>query len=222
MVVIADDRSIIITDTNIHNLKINQNRTFREINTWFKPNLLILNFQKSQYIEFRTRNNHYKSPTWIEYDHRSITATSETKFLGLIIDDTSNLSWKQHTDYVINKLASACFAIRNIRSLVPLDTLRSIYFAHVHSIMSYGIMFWGGSTNARKVFLMQKRIIRVMMNRRPRYSCSKIVKTMKIMTFYSQYIYALLLFMINNKNVFMSYMSIKLEYMVICICLWLI
>jgi hypothetical protein len=51
---------------------------------------------------------------WIEYDHRSITATSETKFLGLIIND--NLSWKQHTDYIINKLASACFAIRNIRS----------------------------------------------------------------------------------------------------------
>jgi hypothetical protein len=120
----------------------------------------------------------------IEYDHRSITAITETKFLGLIIDDT--VSWKQHSEYIVNKLASACFASRNIRSLVTLDTLRSIYFAHVHSIMSYGIMFWGGSTNAQKVFLMLKRIIRVMMNRRPRDSCRKIFKMMKIMTFYSQ------------------------------------
>jgi hypothetical protein len=120
----------------------------------------------------------------------------------LIIDD--NLSWKQHCEYIINKLASTCFAVRNIRSLVTLDTLRAIYFSHVHSIMSYGIMFWGGFTNVQKVFLMLKRIIRVMMNRRPRDSCRKIFKTMEIMTFYSQYIYALLLFMINNKNVFMT------------------
>jgi hypothetical protein len=83
---------------------------------------------------------------------RGMNMTSETKFLGLIIDD--NLSWKQHVYYIINKLTSACFAIRNIRSLVTvtLDTLRSIYFAHVHSIMGYGIMFWGGSTNVQKVF----------------------------------------------------------------------
>jgi hypothetical protein len=65
-------------------------------------------------------------------------------------------------------------------------------------------MFWGGSTNAQKVFLMRKRIIRVMMNRTPRDSCRKMFKTMKIMTFYSQYICALLLFMINNTNLFMT------------------
>jgi hypothetical protein len=87
MVLYADDISIIITVTNIHNFKINLNRTFMEINTWFRANLLTLNFQKTQYIEFWTRNG-YKSPMW----------TSETKFLGLIIDD--NLSWK-HIDYII-------------------------------------------------------------------------------------------------------------------------
>jgi hypothetical protein len=58
---------------------------------------------------------------------------------------------------------------------------------------------------------MQKRIIIVMMNRRPRDSCRKIFRTMKIMTFYSQYIYALLLFMINNKNLFMTNSEL-LEY----------
>jgi hypothetical protein len=34
MLLYDDDISIIITDTNIHNFKINLNRTFREINTW--------------------------------------------------------------------------------------------------------------------------------------------------------------------------------------------
>jgi hypothetical protein len=148
VVLYADDASIVITDTNIRSYKITLNRTCGEVNTWFNANLLTLNFQKTQYMEFRARNC-YKSPTLIEYDHRSITATTETKFLGLIID---NLSWKQHSEYIINKLASACFAIRNIRSWVTLDTLKSIYFAHVHFIMSYCITFWGVLLMRRKSF----------------------------------------------------------------------
>jgi hypothetical protein len=122
--------------------------------------------------------------------------------MGLIIDDT--LSWNQHIYYIINKLCAACYVIRNIKYTVTIEMLRLIYFAHVHSIISYGIMSWGSVSLAQKVFIMQKRIIRVITDMRPRDSCREIFKRMKIMTFYSQYIlvYALLLFVINNKNLF--------------------
>jgi hypothetical protein len=153
VVLYADDRSIVITDTNIHNFKINLIRTFGEINTWFNANLLTVNSQKkTHYIEFWTKND-YKSPTLIEYDQRSVTVTVETKFLGSIIDD--NLYWEQHREYIINKLALVCYAVRNIRSSVTLDKLRSIYFTHVYSVMSYGIMFFfgvGGLQIRRKSF----------------------------------------------------------------------
>jgi hypothetical protein len=67
---------------------------------------------------------------------------------------------------------------------------------------SYGIIFWGGDSQAQKAFVMQKRILRVMMNMRPRDSCREIFKRIKIMTLYSQYIYAMLLIVTNNKNLF--------------------
>ena len=35
--------------------------------------------------------------------------------------------------------------------------LKIIYFARVHTIMSYGIIFWGNTSAANKVFLMQKK-----------------------------------------------------------------
>jgi hypothetical protein len=63
----------------------------------------------------------------------------ETKFLGLTIDDT--LSWKQHIEWVVNKMCTVCYVLRNIKHIVPLDTLRLIYFAHIHTIISYGIIF---------------------------------------------------------------------------------
>jgi hypothetical protein len=125
---------------------------------------------------------------------------TETKFLGLIIDDT--LSWKQHIDQVINKISIACYALKNIKYIVPLDTLKLIYFAHIHSIIRYGIIFWGGSSCANKVFILQKKIIRIITNTRPRDSCMEIFKKIEIMTLYYQYIYSLLLYTINNKYLF--------------------
>jgi len=75
---------------------------FQDINTWFNVSLLILKFNKTQYLEFRTKN-YYNVSTQIKYDQECITNATEIKFLGLTIDDT--LSWKQHIEQVINKCA---------------------------------------------------------------------------------------------------------------------
>jgi hypothetical protein len=91
MVLYADDTSIIITDTNNTNFKISLNQTFKDINTWFHVNFLTLNFNKTQYLEFRCKNG-YNIATQIGYDQKIISNTAETKFLGLIIDNT--LTWK--------------------------------------------------------------------------------------------------------------------------------
>ena len=42
------------------------------------------------------------------------------------------------------------------------------------------------------------------MNARPSDSCRETFKSMKIMTFYSQYIYSLLLYIVNNKHQFIT------------------
>ena len=94
--------------------------------------------------------------TQIKYDQECITNASEVKFLGLTVDDT--LSWKQHTEQVLNKMCTECYALRNIKHIVPIDTLRVIYFAHMHTIISYGIIFLGSSSYANKVFILQKKL----------------------------------------------------------------
>jgi len=56
MVLFAEDTSIIITDTNQRDFNVNANQMFQDINTWFKVNLLTLNLNKTQCLEFRTKN----------------------------------------------------------------------------------------------------------------------------------------------------------------------
>jgi hypothetical protein len=70
------------------------------------------------------------------------------------------------------------------------------------NLISYGIILGGSSYYATKVFLLQKKIIRIITNTRSRDSCRKAFKNMEIMTLYSQYIYSLVLYTINNKHLF--------------------
>jgi hypothetical protein len=146
--------SYIVTYTNKLNFERNLNQTFKDTKTWFNANLLTLNFNKTQYVEFRPMNYHNVT-TQISYDQTKLTNETESKFLGLIIDST--LSWKQHIDYVIKKISIACYPLKNIKYFIPLDTLKVISFAHIHSIISYGIIIWGGSSYVNNVSILQKK-----------------------------------------------------------------
>jgi hypothetical protein len=111
-----------------------------------------------------------------------------------------------------------CTALRNIEHIVPIDTLRVIYFAQILSIISYGIIFWGSSSHANNVFMLQKKIIRIITNTRPRDSCRGVFKSMEIMTLYSQYIYSLVLYTINNNTYLIQitkFINIKLGITII-------
>jgi hypothetical protein len=68
------------------------------------------------------------------------------------------MNWKSHIAKILPKLRRACFTVRSVYPHGSLNTLKIIYFAHFHSIMSYGIIFGGNSTESKKVFLAQKKL----------------------------------------------------------------
>jgi hypothetical protein len=136
----------------------------------------------------------------INYDNNHISYTRTIKFLGLMLD--TNLTWRNHIDYLHSKLSSANYAIRILKSFMPLSTLINTYFLYFHSIMSYGIIFGGTSPHSHSVFKQQKKIIRIIMGSGNRDSCHKIFKELKISPFYCQYIFSLLLFFIKNNGIF--------------------
>jgi hypothetical protein len=104
-------------------------RVFGKINDWFKINLLSLNFDKTYYVQFLTKNNH-EINIHISYGNKLITNIHSTNFLGLITDST--LSWKNHIDKLMSKLSLACYAIRAVKSLMTQESLRIIYFSYFH------------------------------------------------------------------------------------------
>jgi hypothetical protein len=55
----------------------------------------------------------------------------------------------------------------------------SIYFAYFHSVMKYGIIFWGNLYNSRKIFTLPKKIIRIMASVKHRNSCRSLLKRLR-------------------------------------------
>ena len=92
--------------------------------------------------------------------------------------------------------------MRLVKLYVTANTLKVIYYSYFHSIMTYGLIFWGNSPDSIKIFWLQKKIIRIMMGCRSTDSCRKLFHNLEILPLPSQYILSLLLFMIRNKSQF--------------------
>jgi len=161
--------------------------------------MLVLNLEKTNIMKFVTINIPYCALT-IGHKDRYIEEAVNLKFLGIQIDN--HLNWKNHIDHIIPKLGAACYIVRQMYYICNNDTLRSIYVAYFHSIVSYGIIFWGNSSNSKKIFTLQKRIIRIMVGAHPRTSCRQLFKKLEILTVPSQYIYSLISFFIGNQEKF--------------------
>ena len=89
-----------------------------------------------------------------------------------------------------------------MKSFLSFTTLMKLYFSTVHSVISYGIIFWGISSYSKIVFKIQKRIIRIITNSKNKASCRELFKKLHVLPLQSQYIFSLLMFVVKNKNFF--------------------
>lgn len=175
-VVFADDTTIICQNNDINNLHDESSRIANKAENWFTSNKLKLNPDKSQRLVFST--------------NRTLIRGSSANWLGIILDDS--LSWSQHIDALRNKLSSATFVLRQLKSF-NFDVLKNVYFSLFHTHLNYGVILWGSSPNAIKIFRQQKIAIRILANAKYRDHCRPFFLKFKIMTLPSLYIYSVLL-----------------------------
>ena len=198
-VIFADDTSVIITNNNKTDFDKAVHQTMIEMSSWFQSNYLTLNYEKNYFLQFLTTHKHEKQKQIVNVNSQ-IANTTSTRFLGLKIDST--LTWREHITELTPKINKACYAIRTLMFLRSPDILRMVYFSYFHSIISYGIIFWGNSYSSNNIFKIQKRIIRIMTKSNKRETCRPLFKKLGILPLPSQYIFSLLLFVVTNKNLF--------------------
>ena len=200
-ILFADDTSLIISNPDNQKFVKTVNETIHRLKTWFHSNLLVLNLEKTHFLQFQTKNS---NDTQLERIHDNIqtSTTEETKFLGLIINN--KLTWQSHINMMSSKLNTVSYVMRSLRQWINTEMLRNVYFSLVHSILSYGIIFWGISNNSITIFKIQKKIIRIIMNVNSRTSCRNLFKKLNILPLPAQYIYSLMMFVVKDKDLFIT------------------
>jgi hypothetical protein len=105
-----------------------------------------------------------------------------------------HLNWKNHIDQLVPKL--------QVQHVMHFDLcyILSIYFSCFHSLMTYLIIFWGNSSDSKKVFALQKKIVIIMMGVKSHNSCRGLFKRLEILPLPCKYIFLLINF-ITNKQV---------------------
>ena len=72
---------------------------------------------------------------------QKISLISETKYLGLILDE--HLAFKYHLRNLKQKLNRANYLLSKIRYYVKFPLLRTIYYAPFDTHLRYGCQIWG-------------------------------------------------------------------------------
>ena len=124
------------------------NETLLKISTWLALSKLSLNTDKTVYMEFGNQVDSTPKNLIITIQGTKINRVESTKYLGIIF--YSNMRWKEHMEYIYNKTKYLIFIFYNLAKLMTPDTIRMIYYAPFHSIISYGIIAWGGAYSNSK------------------------------------------------------------------------
>ena len=108
---------------------------------WFRANLLTINLDKTECLLFH--NSYSNSPLKLELelgDH-IIRNTHQVKFLGLWID--KKLQWSMHTNTLLMKLKQNINLLKIGNKFLNKASKKLVYYAHIYSHITYGILVWG-------------------------------------------------------------------------------
>ena len=128
----------------------------------------------------------------------NIEIINTTKFLGTVVD--SNLIWSDHIEYMTSKLNKSYFLILSLKNSLTIDCLLSIYYGIFYSHLSYNVIVWGSSPLATRLFLIQKRVIRVIFNLKYLDSCRQIFRCKSILTLTGIYLYKIMVYTYKEQN----------------------
>ena len=155
----ADDTSIIISAKTLEELEALVDVTLNQFNTYCCKNCLIINHEKTVCVMFKTRSKNIYKNINIVLNGNQLSLNRDTNFVGVILDEY--LCWTPHIDQLCSKLIRSCFAITTLTSVLDRSSLIDVYYALFYSKLLYNIIIWSQSVDLHRVFVLQKRVVRI-------------------------------------------------------------
>ena len=160
----ADDTTLCYTQPDTENIKENVEYELNKVNTWFKSNKLIVNFDKTHFVPFHNKSRAFTDALEsieITIDSHPLKKLDSVNFLGVYID--KHLKWNTHVDHVISKVSKCIGILFKLRDYLPLSALLMLYNSLIVPHLTYCITVWGNCSQTKldSLIKLQKKAIRI-------------------------------------------------------------
>lgn len=202
IILFADDISIIFRNNNnddINDYELHINNTLASIIHWLKNNNLYINLNKTKFMQFHL-NNQRQLKLNIKYANEIIREECEHNFLGINIDTYCN--WKSHVGKVCTKLQRFVYVLRRLKNTTSLHIALLAYHAYVASVLRYGLIIWGNSSDINRAFVIQKKCVRAIYGLTPLDTCKPVFQKLNILTLPCMYIFEISKYVRLNHELF--------------------
>ena len=119
---------------------------------WFKANKLTLSLDKTVCVLFDNQSKPQK--VTLEIGTYRLHSSELAKFLGVWIDN--KLNWNKHINTLIAKLKQNLQLLKMSNKFLSKTTKKLMYYAHMYSHITYGILIWGNMINQNSLKRIQK------------------------------------------------------------------
>ena len=164
------------------------------LSKWLNANKLALNLSKTVQMNLKPS----ASNDFFLFNSCPILVKPVCKYLGVYVDN--KLSFRSHIEYVKKRLGKQSGIISKLRHFVPKRELHNYYKTNVVPIIQYGILVFGCCSYKalEPIFIMQKKILKLIYFRKRRDSCDDIFLKNECLTVYELHIYELLKFVLRS------------------------
>ena len=161
-IMFADDTNIFVEGETVEEAYAKGNNLLCVLQKYMLLNKLHINMAKCCYIHFKPKCAqvpNYPLPI-LSIDQFPIKKVSETRFLGVIIDE--DLSWGPHIAATRRKLNYASSTLYRIKDSIPSYLHKDLYHTLFESHLAYCISVWGGSPSSKTscLWISQKQCVR--------------------------------------------------------------
>lgn len=211
----ADDTSLICSANNYNSLNFRIEADLNKLSQWLNMNRLIINRDKTKGILFSYRSSapiiSYRDNLILKCHKHSciyncrcvnIQVVDHVKYLGLLVD--CELKWNIHIDNLTKKLQKINYNLYYIRQYVRMEDMLSLYYSWFQSVVSYGIIHWGGTFHniLEPINMSQRMVLRTICKIKKFDSISYKFKELRVMTIQELYCYKVLTFLRQNLTIF--------------------
>ena len=150
IILFADDTTIYVTEKNNNYAKACLEHDLQNIVDWFRANSLTLNLEKSAVVNF----NPNPAPLSLKIDKVPLPDVTTIKFLGVWLDN--KLNWDTHINKLCIKINQNLNFLKMGKNMLNESTKLNLYYAQIHSHITYSIMIWGNMMSKCQLDRLQK------------------------------------------------------------------